>query len=68
MRAIWASLDRYLNIEENINFSTITERELKPANDALNTFLVELTRKGKILSKKHKPEFIPQDVKILYIK
>ena len=34
MRKIRAGLDRHLN-KENINFSIITDREFKPANDAL---------------------------------
>ena len=63
MRAIRAGLDRFLN-KVNPNFSIITDREFKPANDALNAHLVELTRKGKISSTKHKLALIPQDVKI----
>ena len=67
MRAIRAGLDRYLT-KENINFSIITGREFKPANDALNAHLVELAREGRISSTKHKPALIPQDVEILYEK
>ena len=67
MRAIRAGLDRYLN-KENINFSIITDREFKPANDALNAHLVELAREGKISSMKHKLAMIPRDVEILYEK
>ena len=67
MRAIRAGLDRSLN-KENTNFSIITDREFKPANDALNAHLVELAREGKISSTKHKPALIPQDVDILYEK
>ena len=67
MRAIRAALDRYLN-KENINFSIITDREFKPANDALNAHLVELAGEGKISSTKRKPAMIPRDVEILYEK
>ena len=67
MRAIRAGLDRFLN-KENTNFSIITDREFKPANDALNAHLVELAREGKISSTKHKPALIPQDVEIFYEK
>ena len=65
MRAIRAGLDRYLN-KENINFSIITDREFKPANEALNAHLVELSREGKISSTKHKTAMIPRDVEILH--
>ena len=58
MKAIQAGLDRYLN-KENTNFSIITDRDFKPANEALNTHLVELAREGKISSTKHKPALIP---------
>ena len=54
--------------KENTNFSIITDRDFKPANEALNAHLVELTREGKISSTKHKPALIPQDVEILYEK
>ena len=57
MKAIRAGLDRYLN-KENVNFSIITDREFKPANDALNAHLVELAREGRISSTKHKPAMI----------
>ena len=67
MKAIRAGLDRYLN-KENTNFSIITDRDFKPANEALNAHLVELAREGKISSTKHKPALIPQDVEILYEK
>ena len=67
MRAIRAGLDRYLN-KENINFSIITGREFKPANDALNAHLVDLAREGKISSTKHKPAMIPRDIELLYEK
>ena len=46
MKAIRAGLDRYLN-KENTNFSIITDRDFKPANEALNAHLVELAREGK---------------------
>ena len=59
MKAIRAGLDRYLN-KENTNFSIITDRDFKPANEALNAHLVELAREGKISSTKHKPALIPQ--------
>ena len=67
MRAIRAGLDRYLT-KENINFSITTDREFKPANDALNAHLIELAHEGKISSTKHKPALIPQDVEIPYEK
>ena len=67
MRVIRARLDRYLN-KEVINFSVITGREFKPANDALNAHLVELAREGRISSTKHKPAMIPRDVEILHEK
>ena len=59
MRAIRAGLDRYLN-KENINFSIITDRVFKQANEALNAHLVELAREGKFSSTKHKPAMIPR--------
>ena len=65
MRAIRAGLDRNLN-KGNVNFSIITDREFKPANDALNAHLVELAPEGKISPPKHKPAMINQDVEILY--
>ena len=67
MREIRVGLDRYLN-KENVNFSVITDREFKPANDALNAHLDELAREGKFSSTKHKPAMIPRDVEILYEK
>ena len=60
-------MDRFLN-KENANFSIITNREFKPANDVLTAHLVKLAREGKISSTKHKPALIPQDVKIFYQK
>ena len=67
MKAIRAGLDRYLN-KENTNFSIITDRDFKPANEALNAHLVELAREGKISSTKRKPALIPKDIEILYEK
>ena len=67
MGAIPDGLDRFLN-KENPNFSIITNRESKPANDVLTAHLVELAREGKLASTKHKPALIPQDVEIFYQK
>ena len=67
MKAIRAGLDRYLN-KGNVNFSIITDREFKPANDALNAHLVKLAREGRISSAKHKPAMISRDVEILHEK
>ena len=67
MKAIRAGLDRYLN-KGNVTFSIITDREFKPANDALNAHLVKLAREGRISSAKHKPAMIPRDVEILHEK
>ena len=66
MRAICADLDiRNLN-NENINFSTITDRVQAGRNDAINAHLVEIAREHKISSTKQKPAMIPRDVEILY--
>ena len=54
--------------KESTNFSIITDRDFKPANEALNAHLVKLACEGKISSTKHKPALIPQDVEILYEK
>ena len=62
MRAIRAGLDiRNLN-NENINFSTITDR----VQAGINAHLVEIAREHKISSTKQKPAMIPRSVEILY--
>ena len=61
MRGIPAGLDiRNLN-NENIIFSTITDR-VQTGKNAINAHLVEIAREHKILSTKQKPAMIPQDV------
>ena len=61
MRGIPAGLDiRNLN-NENIIFSTITDR-VQTGKNAINAHLVEIAREHKISSTKQKPAMIPQDV------